>query len=85
MPSARRGANRERSVRVSAGRKISLARKRTTSTAIRRLLVATQLQPRLIPAHYALRTAYKAIGDEQKSVCGAGRDQRIGAENAAVG
>jgi hypothetical protein len=53
------------------------------ATAIRRLLVATQLQPRLIPAHYALRTAYKALGDEQKSAAELAEIKRIGAENAA--
>jgi len=62
--------------------KISLARK-DYSTAIRRLLVATQLQPRLIPAHYALRTAYTALGDEQKSAAELEEIKRIGAENAA--
>lgn len=62
--------------------KISLARK-DYATAIRRLLVATQLQPRLIPAHYALRTAYKALGDEQKSAAELEEIKRIGAENAA--
>jgi tetratricopeptide (TPR) repeat protein len=46
--------------------KISLARNEY-SAAITRLLEATHLQPTLIPAHYALRDAYKALGDEQKS------------------
>ena len=46
--------------------KISLARKEYQA-AIDRLLEATHLQPALIPAHYALRDAYKALGDEQKS------------------
>jgi tetratricopeptide (TPR) repeat protein len=46
--------------------KISLARKEY-SAAIERLLEATQLKPTLIPAHYALRDAYKALGDERKS------------------
>jgi tetratricopeptide (TPR) repeat protein len=62
--------------------KISLGRK-DYPTAIRHLLVATQLQPRLIPAHYALRTAYKALGDEQKSAAELEEIKRIGAENAA--
>jgi tetratricopeptide (TPR) repeat protein len=35
--------------------------------AIRRLLEATKLDATLIPAHYALRDAYKALGDDQKS------------------
>lgn len=46
--------------------KISLARKEYQA-AIERLLDATRLQPTLIPAHYALRDAYKALGEEQKS------------------
>ena len=62
--------------------KISLARK-DYSTAIQRLLVAAHLQPRLIPAHYALRSAYKALGDEQKSAAELEEIKRIGAENAA--
>ncbi len=62
--------------------KISLARKDYPS-AIRRLLVATQLQPGLIPAHYALRSAFKALGDEQKSAAELEEIKRIGAENAA--
>src|SRR5579859_3899018 len=62
--------------------KISLARK-DYSTAIQRLLVAAHLQPRLIPAHYALRSAYKALGDEQQSAAELEEIKRIGAENAA--
>lgn len=46
--------------------KISLARKEYPA-AIERLLQATRLHPTLIPAHYALRDAYKALGDERKS------------------
>src|SRR5712692_8870571 len=46
--------------------KISLSRKEYPA-AIERLLEATYLQPTLIPAHYALRDAYKALGDDQKS------------------
>jgi tetratricopeptide (TPR) repeat protein len=48
------------------GGKISIARKEYPA-AIERLLEAIRLQPTLIPAHYALRDAYKALGDEQKS------------------
>lgn len=48
-----------------AGR-ISIAR-REYRAAIERLREATRIQPALIPAHYALRDAYKAIGEEQKS------------------
>ncbi len=62
--------------------KISLARK-DYSTAIRRLLEATQLQPALIPAHYALRTAYQAVGDEQKSEAELEQIKRVGEKNAA--
>jgi tetratricopeptide (TPR) repeat protein len=62
--------------------KISLSRK-DYSTAIRRLLQATHLQPALIPAHYALRSAYKALGDEAKSAAELEEIKRIGQENAA--
>ncbi len=61
--------------------KISLARK-DYSTAARRLREATHLQPALIPAHYALRTAYKALGEEQKSAAELEEIKRIGQENA---
>jgi len=61
--------------------KISLARK-DYSTAIRRLIEATHLEPRLIPAHYALRTAYNAVGDEQKAAAELEEIKRIGQENA---
>ena len=46
--------------------KISVARK-DYRAAVDRLTEAVRLQPTLIPAHYALREAYKALGDEQKS------------------
>ena len=46
--------------------KISLARN-DYPAAVERLLEATHLQPTLIPAHYALRDAYRALGDNQKS------------------
>lgn len=62
--------------------KISLARKEY-SAAIERLLQATQLMPTLIPAHYALHDAYKAVGDEQKSKAELEAIQRIADENAA--
>jgi len=68
-------------VYVLAG-KISLERK-DYSTAIRRLLKATSLQPALIPAHYALRTAYQAVGEEQKSAAELEEIKRIGEKNAA--
>jgi tetratricopeptide (TPR) repeat protein len=46
--------------------KISLAKK-DYAGALQYLLTATRLQPTLIPAHYALRDAYQALGDTQKS------------------
>ncbi len=61
--------------------KISLVRK-DYSAAIRRLLEATHLEPRLIPARYALRNAYQALGDEQKSAAELEEIKRIGQENA---
>jgi len=61
--------------------KISLARK-DYSTAIQRLLEATRLQPALIPAHYALRSAYQALGDQQKAAAELEEIKRIGQENA---
>jgi tetratricopeptide (TPR) repeat protein len=46
--------------------KIALARK-DYSAAIKYLLDATRLYPSLVPAHYALRHAYSALGEDQKS------------------
>jgi tetratricopeptide (TPR) repeat protein len=46
--------------------KISLSRK-DYQAAVEHLLKATQLQPSLVPAHYALRHAYSALGEDQKS------------------
>ena len=46
--------------------KISLAQKDYTA-AVHHLLNATRLQPSLVPAHYALRHAYSALGEEEKS------------------
>jgi tetratricopeptide (TPR) repeat protein len=62
--------------------KISLAKK-DYSKAIQLLLEATRLQPTLVPAHYALRDAYKALGDEQKSAAELGEIKRIARENPA--
>jgi tetratricopeptide (TPR) repeat protein len=62
--------------------KISLGRK-NYSVAVRRLLDATRLQPSLIPAHYALRNAYQALGDEQKSAVELEEIKRIGQQNAS--
>ena len=62
--------------------KLSLARKDYTA-AVQQLAQATHLLPTLIPAHYALRDAYKAIGDEQKSAEELEAIQHIADENAA--
>jgi len=62
--------------------KISLGQK-DYSAAVRRLLEATRLQPALIPAHYALRNAYQALGDEQKSAAELEVIKRIGQQNAS--
>jgi tetratricopeptide (TPR) repeat protein len=62
--------------------KISLARKEYAA-AVEQLSQATHLLPTLVPAHYALHDAYKAIGDEQKSAAELEAIQRIADENAA--
>jgi tetratricopeptide (TPR) repeat protein len=62
--------------------KISLARK-DYSTAVARLLDATRLQPTLIPAHYALRHAYSALGEKQKSQAEMETIQHIASETGA--
>lgn len=62
--------------------KIALQRK-DYSVAVRQLAQATHLLPTLIPAHYALRDAYKAIGDEQKAGAELEAIQHIADENAA--
>jgi len=62
--------------------KISLARK-DYAAAVGQLAQATRLLPTLIPAHYALRDAYKAIGDDQKSAAELETIQHIADENAA--
>ena len=62
--------------------KLSLARK-DYSAAVQQLAQATRLLPTLIPAHYALRDAYKAIGDEQKSAAELEAIQHIADESAA--
>lgn len=61
--------------------KISLAKK-DYSTAIQQLLQAIRLQPALIPAHYALRDAYKALGDERQSAAEMEQIKRIVREGA---
>ncbi len=60
--------------------KIALAKK-DYPVAIRRLLTATNLQRTLIPAHYALRDAYKALGDTEKSTAELEEIKRLAAEN----
>jgi tetratricopeptide (TPR) repeat protein len=62
--------------------KISLARKEYAA-AVEQLSQATHLLPTLIPAHYALHDAYKAIGDEPKSAAELEAIQHIADENAA--
>lgn len=64
---------------VLAGR-IALAKK-DYSQAIQHLLQATSLEPTLIPAHYALRDAYKALGDDRKSSAELEEIKRIAREN----
>jgi tetratricopeptide (TPR) repeat protein len=62
--------------------KISIARKQY-SAAIEQLGRATTLLPTLIPAHYALRDAYKAVGDEGKWAAELQKIQQIADANAA--
>ena len=62
------------------GGKISLAQK-NYSQALERLLAAKRLQPTLIPAHYALRDTYKALGDKQKSNAELDDIKRLASEN----
>ncbi len=61
--------------------KISLSQK-DYPAAIRHLLDATHIQPSLIPARYALRTAYHAVGDEQKAEAELEEIKRIGEKTA---
>ena len=62
--------------------KISLARK-DYAAAVEQLVQSTHLLPTLIPAHYALHDAYKAMGDELKSAAELEAIQHIADENAA--
>jgi len=62
--------------------KLSLARK-DYGAAVQQLAQATHLLPNLIRAHYALRDAYKAIGDEQKAAAEIEAIQHIADQNAA--
>jgi tetratricopeptide (TPR) repeat protein len=63
--------------------KISIARKQY-SAGIEQLIAATRLLPTLIPAHYALRDAYKAAGDERRSAAEVETIQRIVDSNSAA-
>jgi tetratricopeptide (TPR) repeat protein len=67
---------------VLAG-KIALAKKEYTK-AVRYFLEANRLQPTLVPAHYGLRDAYKALGDERKSAAEMDEIKRLARENQAV-
>lgn len=62
--------------------KIALAQK-DYPAAVQQLAQATHLLPTLIPAHYALHDAYRALGDEQKSAAELDAIQHIADENAA--
>jgi len=63
---------------VLAG-KIALAKKEH-SKAVQYMLRAANLQPTLIPAHYGLRDAYKALGEEQKSAAEMEQIKRLARE-----
>ena len=68
---------------VLAG-KISLAKK-NYSQAVQQFLAAARLQPTLIPAHYGLRDAYKALGDERKSAAQMQEIKLLARENQPPG
>lgn len=76
-------APKDASIYLLAG-KIAASRKDYTE-AVERLLVATRLQPSLIPAHYALRDAYAALGEQQKSRDELETIKRIAAETGGTG
>ncbi len=63
--------------------KISIARKQY-QPAVEHLCRAVTLLPNLIPAHYALRDAYKALGDTDKSAAELATIQKISDANAAA-
>jgi tetratricopeptide (TPR) repeat protein len=67
---------------VLAG-KIALAKKEY-SKSLHYFLAATHLQPALIPAHYGLRDAYKALGEEQKSTAELEQIKRLASENQSA-
>ncbi len=62
--------------------KIALARK-DYGKAAEQLANATTLLPTLVPAHYALHDAYKALGNDRKAAGELEAIQRIADENAA--
>lgn len=64
---------------VLAG-KLALAKK-DYQQAVQYMLAAKHLQPTLIPAHYGLRDAYKALGDKQKSAAEMDEIKRLAREN----
>jgi tetratricopeptide (TPR) repeat protein len=64
--------------------KIALARK-DYDAAAEHLLEATRLAPALIPAHYALRDLYKALGDQSKASDELNTIKRISAETRGTG
>lgn len=68
-------------VYVLAG-KIALASKQN-ELGITRLLEATRLQPKFIPAHYALVAAYRNLGDREKSDAEAEEIKRITRDKSA--
>jgi tetratricopeptide (TPR) repeat protein len=64
--------------------KIALARK-DYDAATARLLEATRLAPGLVPAHYALRDVYTALGNQSKASDELKTIKRISAETAGTG
>jgi tetratricopeptide (TPR) repeat protein len=63
--------------------KIALQRK-DLAAAVQRLRQATALMPTLIPAHYALRDAYRAVGAEDLAASELEAIHHIAAENATA-
>jgi tetratricopeptide (TPR) repeat protein len=64
--------------------KIALARK-DYNAATAQLLEATRLAPALVPAHYALRDVYTALGDQSKASDELKAIKRISAETGGTG
>jgi len=64
--------------------KIALARKDYVS-ATAQLLEATRLAPALVPAHYALRDVYNALGDQSKASDELKTIKRISADTGGTG